>query len=132
MTEFNSSNWLYILGNGAYGEGTDYGKEIALNAIIRQFFLGDIGLIGNYVLYGVLFVLGVITICVRSLRLRIETMHAYIKYMFIAIILSLLTGGAFAHSDFIVFIGCVLYLIDLSRDHRINGKIEITSKTQVS
>jgi hypothetical protein len=119
LTEFNNNPWLYIAGNGAYGTGSNYGKQIEYNALIHQFFIGDIGIIGNYVLYGALFVFGVLTICLRSLTLKIESRYDYIKYMFIAIILSLLTGGVFSHADFIVFICCVLYIIDISASNRI-------------
>lgn len=118
LTEFNKSPLAYITGNGAFHQDSNYGKEIVHNSLVHQFYLGDIGLIGNYVVYGAFFILGVLTICFRSLRKRILPDHTYIKYMFVAIMLSLLTGGAFAHPDFIVFICCALYIVDVSNYNR--------------
>ena len=115
LTEFYRNPLAYITGHGAYYAGTNYGKVIEHNILYHQYYLGDIGLIGNYVIFGSFFILGVLTICFRSLRLRIEEQYTYIKYIYLAIIISLLTSGVFAQGDYIVFFGCLMYIVDVSR-----------------
>jgi len=96
-----------------YSNNTGYGLEMS-RLMAQHYFLGDIGLIGNYAIYGAFFVIGVIGICVKSIIIRISSNQAYLRYMFIAIVLSLLTGGGFANSDFICAAMCLLYIIDVS------------------
>lgn len=117
LTDFFKHPIAYITGNGAFSNTSNYGKEIQQHMLFYQFFLGDIGLIGNYVIYGAFFVIGVLTICLRSLRMKIEAEYIYIKYMFIAVILALLTSAAFEHTDYIVMFGCVLYMLDVSKNN---------------
>jgi hypothetical protein len=113
LTDFFKSPWAYVTGNGMFANNTSY--EIEVNRLAANgFYLGDIGLIGNYALYGIFFVAGVFGICIKSLFIRIEEKYIYIRYMFVAIALSLITGGGFGNADFICFIACVMYLIDIS------------------
>jgi len=125
LTDFFKNPASYLTGNGTFYGKSRYGKEIEYIALRHQYYLGDIGLIGNYVIYGAIFLMGVFTICVKSLRIRVEHQYVYIKYMFIAVILSLFTSAAFVESDYIVLFCCVLYIFDVSRfnlkkEHAVN------------
>jgi len=113
LTDFIKSPWAYITGNGMFAPHSSYGIEIN-RLMARGYYLSDIGLFGNYVIYGAFFVMGVIGICIKSLTIRINSTQAYIRYMFIAIVLALLTGGGFVNSDFICATMCLLYIIDIS------------------
>jgi hypothetical protein len=114
LTDFFKNPIAYFTGNGMFSNNSSYGIEIA-RIMSNKLYLGDIGLIGNYVIYGPLFVIGVLGICIKALRMHIDQQYTYIKYMFIAILLSLMTGGAFVKPDFICLIVSVLYLIDASQ-----------------
>lgn len=114
LTDFFKSPLAYITGNGMYSSSTAYGNEIGRLSTGNRYTLGDIGLIGNYAIYGAFFLLGVIGICVKALRTKIEENKIYIRYVFIAIILSLITGGGFTQADFICAIVSLLYIIDVS------------------
>jgi hypothetical protein len=129
LTEFFRNPASYLTGNGMYHGASNYGKEIYIYHIKYGYYLGDIGVIGNYVIYGALFVVGVFGICIRSLRIRIEEEYHYIKYMFVAIILALLTAGGFSSSDVICFIMCMLYMIDQSSDSQ-NEKIKLVKQQE--
>jgi len=122
LTDFFKSSFAYLTGNGMFANASSYGNEIE-RLKSSGFYLGDIGIIGNYVIYGAFFVAGVILICVRALRVKVEENQAYIKYMFIAILLSLITGGGFVNADFICTIVCLLYLIDVSNWLGLNKNI---------
>ena len=114
LTDFFKCPIAYITGNGMYANHTLYGKEIESLSVYKRYFLGDIGLIGNYVIYGLLFVIGVLSICIKSFRIKIEKKYDYIKYMFLSIVLALLLGGGFASADFICAIMIALYILDVS------------------
>lgn len=128
LTDFFKNSFSYITGNGMYAEGTSYGNEINRFTIKNQFYLGDIGIIGNYAIYGLFFIIGVTIIFIRAWRIRLAPVFIYIKYLFGVILLSILTGGAFTQSHFICFIVCILYIIDVSQytvqleDSNINKK----------
>lgn len=118
LTDFFKAPIAYVTGNGMYFPHSQYGRSISLNYLVHHYHLGDIGLIGNYAMYGIFFVLGVFIICVRSLRIKVKAEQTYIKYMFGAVILSLLTSGGFGDSAFVCFIVSILYLLDLSNKER--------------
>jgi hypothetical protein len=113
LTDFFKTPWAYFTGNGMYSLETSYGREMS-RITSMQYYLGDIGLIGNYVVYGPLFVIGVLGICFKSVFFRIMYRYIYIRYLFIAVLISLITGGGFGNSDFICFIMCIIYMIDIS------------------
>lgn len=113
LSDFFKTPWAYFTGNGMYNNDSLYGLEFT-RIKSHGYYLGDIGLIGNYVIYGPLFVIGILGICIKSVFFKIQENYIYIKYMFITIIMSLLTGASFVDSDFIVFVLCLLYIIDVS------------------
>jgi len=115
LTDFFKSPFAYITGNGMYFSTSDYGREISYNMRIRRYVLGDVGLIGNYAIYGAFFVMGVLSILYKSLIGRIEQKYSYIKLMFIAMLISIVIAGGFAQSDTIFFVVSMLYVIDVSK-----------------
>jgi hypothetical protein len=113
LTDFFQAPMAYLTGNGMYGNNTSYGLEIK-GLMAQGFYLGDIGLLGNYVIYGALFIIGVLGICIKSVTAKYLQNQAYIRYVFIAICFSLITGGGFVNADFICAISCLMYMIDVS------------------
>lgn len=114
LTDFFEHPLAYITGNGMYHETSNYGREIAFYRTNYHFTLGDIGILGNYTIYGIFFIIGVLFICIRSLRIKIESQYIYLKYLIVSILLALITAGGFSRSDVICFIVCILYIIDVS------------------
>jgi hypothetical protein len=116
LTDFYTNPWAYLTGNGAPNFDSKYGKEVATYAA-NGLYLGDIGTIGHYVMYGPLFIIGVLGICFKVLVSKFENLYSYIKYIFIGITFSLLMGPGFGNSDFIVFLCMALYMVDVSLDN---------------
>jgi hypothetical protein len=114
LTDFYKSNIAYITGNGVPGTGSSYGSEMKLLQLSKGYYLGDIGVIGTYVTYGLFFILGLIGIFFKVFTTKIDSRFLYIKYMFLGTLFSLVTGGGFAEPDFICFICCLLYLVDVT------------------
>jgi hypothetical protein len=116
LTDFFRSPLAYLTGNGAFATDSNYGKEIAFNAARRQFFLGDIGIIGNYAIYGAFFVAGVLMILFRALKIRIEADYHYVKLMFASMALSIVISAGFTSMDTICFIAAMMYLVDATHE----------------
>jgi hypothetical protein len=114
LTNFFKTPVAYITGNGVPGNNSEYGSEVSLIRLSKGFYLGDIGMIGTYVMYGAFFVLGVAGIFYKAFTIRIQEHYRYIKYMFLGTFLSLVTGSGFGSTDFICFICCLMYIIDVT------------------
>jgi hypothetical protein len=104
----------YITGNGAPSITSSYGRGLSAAAGKYKFFLSDIGIIGNYFVYGLFFVLGVLFIFLRTARLKILPGQYYTRYLFASLFLLIPMGGGFAYGEFIFPIMLVLYVIDVS------------------
>jgi hypothetical protein len=114
LTTFYKTPVAYVTGNGVPGTASEYGSEISLIRMSKGFYLGDIGLVGTYIMYGIFFVLGVAGIFYKAFVTKIQEHYRYIKFMFLGSLLSLITGSGFGETDFICFICCLMYLIDVT------------------
>ncbi len=114
LTDFFKNDWAYFTGNGATGRSL-YGLRIARIAEEYGHYQTDIGLIGEYTRYGVIYVFGVLILLVRALRAKLPEGLMFIKYNFLGILLTLVTAaGAFGTAGTNILINCMLlYMIDL-------------------
>jgi hypothetical protein len=115
LTDFYKSMAAYIMGNGSPASDSAYGGEVNLLKVSRGYFLGDIGIIGSYIMYGMFFLVGVLGMIFKVLLNKLEDKYLYIKYVFYGFLLSLLTGAGFTSADFICSLCCLLYIVDVSR-----------------
>lgn len=123
LTDFFRNPIAYITGNGMFASHTAYGNEIESLMINNGFYLADIGIIGNYVLFGAFFLIAIFMIITKTLKLKFESRYVYLKFFFIDIILGLLTAGSFTQAHFIVLIACILYMVDASHHlYQINSE----------
>lgn len=114
LTEFYPNKINYIIGNGVSHMANAYGLKVMYYQTVYGYYLSDIGVIGDYVKYGVFHFIGVLLIFIKIFTLRIEPRYFYLKYASILLLLNELLGGAFAKpSGFIVIIG-MLYIMDVS------------------
>jgi len=116
----------YLTGNGAPSETSNYGRGISTIAGKYRFFLSDIGIIGNYYLYGMFFLVGVLLIFFRITLLKISSNHKYLQYFFASLFIMLPMGGGFAYGELIFPLILFLYLIDVS-NYQIKESLRIKS-----
>jgi len=113
LTKFYPNKLAYVTGHGAAGPSI-YGLRLARYAEEFGYYLADIGLIGEYIKYGMIYVIGVFIILFKILTSHLPEKLMFIKYNFFGIILTLVTGGgAFASGSNIIIICLLLYLIDI-------------------
>lgn len=117
LTDFMPSNIAYILGNGQDSMNSIYGERIYLYKTLFGFFQSDIGIIGDYSKFGVLFVVAQISVLSRVIFGKLHPKISYMRYLFISIALMMFTGrNFFGTSGGIVFIVMVLYIIECYND----------------
>jgi hypothetical protein len=105
----------YLFGNGASTGQSEYSHTMGMISARYGFYLTDIGLIGDYVKYGVLFVIGVLGILIKVFTIKIHSDYIYIKYFYAFTALATILGGGFGDSGFIVLVCITLYMIDVAQ-----------------
>jgi hypothetical protein len=114
LTDFYPSALNYFTGNGEAHMASAYGMRIWHYKVQYGFYQSDIGIIGNFVRFGVLYVLAVVLIFRKLFILKIEPRYGYLKFWALFLILGELMGGAFTRSTTIAVIASVLYIYDVS------------------
>ncbi len=136
LFEFFPNTISYITGNGMYGGDTAYARQVLSYSDVYGFFMSDLGLIGDYVKFGVFFVLGVIIIFIKAFTAKLPEKYMFVKYNFYIMLMTLFTGGsAFAEDSNIVILGLFMYLIDYNKMEKkkaSQAKKEETSRRQVN
>lgn len=113
LFEFFPNQLAYFIGNGVPSSNSSYGMEIANYMESFGFYQSDIGLIGDYTKFGVLFVIGQLVIMIRIIFTRIPEKYMFIKYNFLGIAMVLFMGkGSFGSGDNIVINCLLLYILD--------------------
>lgn len=125
LSKFFPNVFAYIFGNGATGASSEYSSILGFLSNRYGYYLSDIGIIGNYVSYGLLFVAGVFGLIFKVFKTKIQPRYHYIKYFFILNALCLVIAGGFAQSDFIVLVAITLYMMDVSNYQVKNQSPEI-------
>jgi hypothetical protein len=115
LTDFMPNKMAYILGNGVDSQNAEYGLLIQLYKNKLGFYQSDIGIIGTYSKFGVLFILGELAVYFKIFKKRLPEDITFIKYVFIFSFLTIVTGSdSFIEMDGIAGTSLLLYLIDIS------------------
>ncbi|GAB4311621.1 MAG: hypothetical protein Kow00127_01640 [Bacteroidales bacterium] len=114
LTDFVPTPLNYIIGNGESHMMSAYGMRIWYYKITYGFYQNDLGLIGEYVKFGVVWVIGVFLIFRKLFALRVHFRYGFLKFWGLLLIFSELTGGVFSRPTVIVVITSVMYMYDVS------------------
>ncbi len=120
LTSFQPDEWSYIFGNSFAGSGSIYNQKMTLYAYKYGFYLNDIGLMGDYIRYGVLFVLAGIYMLIKSVLFKVSPEYRYLKYYIVMQFFTLATAeGIFGGVDIILIL--ILYVFDVDRANRLHN-----------
>lgn len=114
LTEFYPNKINYFLGNGIGHMMSPYGMKLAFYKFNYGFFQSDLGLIGAYVKFGVLFVVGAFLIILKIFRTNVKKEHYFIKYWAVFLAIQYIIGYPFISPDSIIAIISAIYIIDVS------------------
>ena len=110
--DFFPSNSAYILGNGADHMRSPYGLKVDMLKRFN-FYQSDIGLIGDYTKYGLIFVMGAFLTVLKLLKSKVSPGLNYIKYYALTIILLIPLSSFFTTPSAILVLCVLFYLIDV-------------------
>lgn len=114
LTSFQPSIWSYIFGNGNAETGSIYLQRINLYAYKYGFYLTDIGVVGDYIKYGIIFVIAGLYMLVKSLLIKVSPEYRYLKYYIVMQGFTLATGyGILGGVDVVLLL--ILYIFDKDR-----------------
>lgn len=104
-----------IIGNGPAHIASDYGKEMYWINTFMRYFRSDVGVIGAYNQFGILYVINIILINIKGLRIKfLNSKDKYLKLFFFNSIILLIVNQPYASEGIIPFYCLTLYLIDKS------------------
>ncbi len=110
--KFQPSFLTYIFGNGEGHEASQYGLKMVYLQLTKGLYLSDIGIIGDYVRYGVIFVIAAIIMLARLLTIKVPKHYEYLRYFVYLQLFSLFTSkGVFGVPSITLII--IAYLFDL-------------------
>lgn len=112
LTTFMPNDLAYILGNGNAEGGSAYSLQGLYYAQKYGFYLNDIGMIGDYVRYGILFTIASFVLLAKAFLIKIGPSYRFLKYFIAAQCFTLLAGkGVLGGADIILI--CSLYIFDI-------------------
>lgn len=114
LYEFSPTALNRWIGNGEAHLAAPYGVKVFFYKTNFGFYQSDIGIIGEYSYYGVLYVICVFLILRKLLITKIEPRYSYIKFWAVILIFEELMGGAFSRPTVIMVITGALYIYDVS------------------
>lgn len=112
--EFSPTPLNFWIGNGEAHGASSYGLKVFFYKSNFGFYQSDIGIIGEYSKYGVLWLICVVLIFIKLFSMKVDPRYGYIKIWAVLLISNELLGGAFSRSTEIIIITSVLYIYDIS------------------
>ena len=112
---FSPGTLSFLIGNGAYSAHSSYGIMMDNYSKLFGYYLADIGIIGEFILYGIVFVIAELIILFRMAFFRYPEEFKFIKYAVYSMFFSLFVGaGSFALAEGIIMMTLLLYLTDVA------------------
>ncbi|HYX05718.1 MAG TPA: hypothetical protein VE912_03210 [Bacteroidales bacterium] len=132
LTDFMPAKIAYIFGNGQDSLNAAFGAQVNYYKTFYGFYQSDIGIIGNYSKFGILFVVAQLSIMIRVIFGKLHRNLAYLKYFMVSVALTMFVGGGyFGAAIDIPAIVIVVYLIDYYKNYP-DPRIQMEEKNQVT
>ncbi|WP_143157241.1 hypothetical protein [Cnuella takakiae] len=109
------SPWAKWLGNGMAASDTNYLNELTMYAKVKGLYRSDVGIIGAFNQYGILYVVLVLSFLLKGILIKIKSQdNRYLKIFFYYPAILLIINEGFTSPEGIVYICCIMYLMDKS------------------
>lgn len=118
LTTFQPNFMTYIMGNGIGHQTAQYGLQILSYKIVFGFYQSDIGLVGEYSIYGAFFVIGAIAMIFSIFFTKFPIEYRFIRYFMADLLLSITTGMVFSIPYCIIIMLSICYFIDYFKYHK--------------
>jgi len=124
LTEFFPSKWAYLTGNGHAHMAARYGIEVNSYKLNYGFYQNDVGIVGDFAKFGVVYLIGVIAIFWKVFRIKVEPKLMYVKYVVLIRIMGLLFSSPFSNPGSIVMLTVIFYLMDTSNFELAHNRLD--------
>jgi hypothetical protein len=124
LTDFMPSGIAYIFGNGEAGLNSRYMQQIFMISFRYGYYITDIGLIGDYVKYGIPFMIAGIYLIAKSLTFKVDNNILFLRFYILTQCFTIVTGRGFLSGVDIIML-LILYIFDVDRAQRIQEKRQI-------
>jgi hypothetical protein len=115
LKEFSPNIYARILGNSESHMANAFGREVQFYKLRYGYYQSDIGLIGDYSKYGILFIIAVFIVFAKFFFIKITQEAVYIKYFVLFIFITSFSGSSiFGIVDYSLIFA--MYLFDLERN----------------
>lgn len=112
LFDFNNNPLWILTGNGMPEGHSDYGKIFNRLAVELGYFQSDVGIIGDFSKFGILFVLAEFSFLLKLLFYKIDMKYSFVKYFALIWLLTMFTGSGLGISSIVTF--CFLfYFVDI-------------------
>ena len=114
-----------IIGNGPPHMLSNYGRENEFIISYLHFYRSDVGIIGTYNKYGILYALNIIWVSLRAITIKIpDVKDRYLKILFFNVIFLIVTNESYSNDGVMPYYSFVMYLIDKSIEVYKNRRVE--------
>jgi hypothetical protein len=104
-----------IIGNGRHHQDSSYGEEMANIISVFDFWRSDVGIIGTFNTYGILYVLNIFWVNIKGMFLKIKSQRdKYLKLFFFYFFMLLILSENYSNGTVIPFLCLIFYLVDKS------------------
>ncbi|MEO5979833.1 MAG: hypothetical protein ABIS36_20690 [Chryseolinea sp.] len=110
ISDFSPNTITRILGNGFPNNNSTYGQHVVDLQQVYGFHIADVGLIGLYIMFGVLPLVGYSIIFVKALVAHVPRKYYYIKYYIWMLLATALISDSVFSTNFLIATTFVLYV----------------------
>lgn len=128
LTEFFPSTLSYFLGNGAESLNSPYGMWVYQIREDFNFYQGDVGIIGDYTQFGIIFVITAASIYIKTLSAKYPYQYKFLYYYMLFISLLMLTSGDFGNVSAYIPVLIIMYILDVSKHDSRYDKVKQRGK----
>jgi hypothetical protein len=136
LYEFSPTKLNYWIGNGESHMAHAYGMKVYYYKAFFGFYQSDVGIVGEYSKFGVLWIVCVFLIARKLFVTKVAPQYIYMKFYALNLMFDLILNGAFSRSYDVAVITCILYIYDVSnfelRNKDKNGEEKLTGQPILS
>jgi hypothetical protein len=114
VLNFNPNPIWIFTGNGMPGLHSGYGIAISRLTKTSGFYLNDIGLIGDFFRYGILYVLAMLYMLYQLVRIKLHEQFIFIRYNTYTSIMAIFVGAGMSSQSLVLFC-MMLYITDVDK-----------------
>jgi hypothetical protein len=129
LTEFYPNTINYFTGNGVSHMASAYGLKVWFYKTTYGYFQSDLGVVGAFTKFGVLYVLSILLVIRKIFTIQLEAKYIWLRFYVLTVTIAAVMGEPFSQPSVIVGILSIMYIIDVSNFEKFQS-IAVKKKIQ--